>query len=247
MKKLGVIDSGLGGALVVHELRKRMPKQDIIFLADQRHAPYGDKTQEQIIEYSIHLIEVLEAKGIEQVVIACNTICANAYDALVARFPHMHFISIIQPTIAQLSEQNKHVLVLATAATVHSHAYKKTMNELYPTIYVEEYAAKALVPLIEAEASSTQIKQALANIFKYIDASFYDALILGCTHYPLIKKEIKTFFKGQILDSHDAILACIQPSLGQGTLEVYTSLEPLHLKKQVKDFLKEEWNVQFFK
>lgn len=246
MSKLGVIDSGLGGALVVSYLHQVCPKQDLYYFADQTNAPYGDKTKEEIIECSIALVKEVQKHNINQILIACNTICANAYDELVENFPMITFVSIIQPTIAQITSKDQRVLVLATQATVDSHAYQTLGNEWLEEVFIDEVAAKALVPLIEGQAPKDEILSALENIFSYIDVSSYDKMILGCTHYPLIKEEISSFFKKDIVDSHKVILQSIKQSEGTGSVKFYTSGSVQHFKKQVKMFLKEEYHIESF-
>lgn len=241
-----MIDSGLGGALVVSFLHHTCPNQDIYYFADQINAPYGDKTKEEIIKCSIMLVKEVLKHDISQILIACNTICANAYDDLVAYFPRITFVSIIQPTIAQITNKDRRILVLATQATVDSHAYRSLGNEWVEEIVIDEVPAKALVPLIEGQAPKEEIMIALENIFSHVDISNYDKLILGCTHYPLIKNEISYFFKKEIVDSHKAILLSIKQSKGNGIIKFYTSGSIVQFKEQVIRFLKEEYSIESF-
>ncbi|MGL5978622.1 MAG: glutamate racemase [Erysipelotrichaceae bacterium] len=246
MSKIGIIDSGLGGAMVLQRLRLAKPNHHYIYLADQKNAPYGEKTAEEIVALANALVATLVAYRVDCIVVACNTICANALPQLRTRYPEVHFISMIEPTVAQLNQKNKRVLVLATPATIASRAYANAIHQLDLDITVVSLAAKALVPLIEAQAPRQIVEQALAEIFATVDLAGFDAMILGCTHYPLVADLIAQQFSGLLLDSNAVTIAQLDYPESQAQLDVYTSLEPEHLQAQVIALLKETWSIKPF-
>ncbi len=190
---IGVFDSGVGGLSCVPAIKKALPNEKIIYFGDTARAPYGSRNAEQIIEFSIDVAEVLIAKGCKSLSIACNTITAVALPALKARFD-VPIIGIIQPAIetANKNYTGKKIGLIATQATVKSRAYP--------------FKAKAtpdFVPFIERDGKVPDeiIKNNLDEFVKDLDA-----LILGCTHYPFIKDDIKRLYPSlSIIDPAEAL------------------------------------------
>jgi glutamate racemase len=192
--KIGVFDSGVGGLLLTKELKKTLSNYDFIYLGDTKRVPYGDRSEEAIFEFSKECIEYLFAKGCKLVIIACNTASARALrklqqEWLPQRYPDRRILGVIIPTVEGL-HQAKRIGVLATAATVRSKTFVSEIRKLNPKIKVYQQAAPLLVPLIENGA----VKWAgpiLAEYLKPLQKEKVDYLVLGCTHYPVLKQKIR--------------------------------------------------------
>jgi glutamate racemase len=205
---IGVYDSGLGGLTVLAALRAAGIAENIIYFADQAHVPYGDKSDAELQHYLHDNLAWLEARGVDIVAMGCNTSCAVASRAgwpkTTFRFPIQDLIQNSARTFA--TAPYRHVAVIATAATVRSGAYGNAIRAAAPHIQVEEIAAPALVPLVErGESESAEARAAVAGIVAQFPSGI-DAIVYGCTHYPL-------------LDAHFAALAPaaarIDPALEQ--------------------------------
>ncbi|MGL5540166.1 MAG: glutamate racemase [Erysipelotrichaceae bacterium] len=245
MSKIGILDSGLGGTLVLNALLQAHPNHHYLYLADQKNAPYGEKSPQRIYELAYQLVNRLNDAHVDLIVVACNTICANALDALRHDFPHLPFVSMIEPTVAQIYPSTRKVLVLATPATIASGAYEREIATQFPTIQTTGLATGIFVPLIEQGASEEVLQEAVDAMLP-LDLADYDAMVLGCTHYPLLKKQLRARFEGIIYDSNAAIVQQIQLPPSTPKLEVYTSADPLHFQQQIEAILGMGWNVNGF-
>jgi len=236
---LGMIDSGLGGMSIYLALHQAYPQCDIVFLADQHHAPYGSKSKDEIIAITLQNVRWLRQQGITEVLLACNTTSSNALDDLITHFPDMNFYGIIDATVAQLKPVH-HVGVLATVATVQSKAYQKTINALYPQAQVTEVAAHNLVRMIEAMEDAEVIEEYIASIITPLKN--VDVLILGCTHYPLVKEAISKVISAPIVDSIQPIITLFSDinRFATGKSAVYTSGIPRYFTLQVQRLFNEE-------
>lgn len=213
MKKtapIGLFDSGVGGITVWHEVAKLLPKEHTIYLADNKHAPYGSKTKQEILDYSIRNTEFLLSKGVKLIVVACNTATTNTIDQLRNRFPEISFIGV-EPAIkpaASLSLK-KRIAVLATYGTLHSEEFLASLKKPYmQDVSVLQIAGEGLVRLIEDNRlNSTEMKDLVAIYTKQMLLADIDQLVLGCTHYPYIKPLLKEALPKEvnILDSGQAI------------------------------------------
>ena len=192
--KIGVFDSGLGGLVITKAFVEAMPEYDYIYYGDTMHLPYGEKTSEQILSYTIEAIKYLINQNCGLIIIACNTATSIALRYLQQRFipsfaPDIKVLGVVIPTVEEAVLDNaSRIGVLATPATVHSHLYQAELHKLKPELEVFEVAAPKLVPAIEANdfASAKIYAQEYAACFEDIDS-----LILGCTHYPLLKSEFR--------------------------------------------------------
>ena len=240
-KKIGVCDSGLGGILVMKALMDANPTVDFMFIGDQQHAPYG-----ALFKYGSMMLREFQKHAIDEVVIACNTLCANVYDELCQAFPTLKLHGVLQPTVNQLvGEQVHSVLVMATAKTVETHAFEKAIHQLDATCQVYEQACPALVPLIEGGAPSHKLDQAAID---YVSAyqGKVDALILGCTHFPLVSEAVKKVLNVKIFNSNQAAVKMMHLPKGdkKGDVLVVTSKDATLLKQQIKRLLNLDLNVQ---
>lgn len=234
MKTLGVCDSGIGGLLVLFSLHKAYPNMNMVFLADQSHVPYGNKSHDQLKEYAFDLMDEFKRRKIEDVVIACNTLCANVLDEIKPHYEDLHLYGIIEPTVAQLQSHSiQKVLVLATQKTVEKHAYRDAIHALMPFVHVMEVACPKLVPLIENGGSKEQLQKA---VNEYIEGIEFDACILGCTHFPLIKDCILEQKDVLVFDSNQAIVDLLKDydGQGEGKIEIYTTDDAMKLQQMIQ-------------
>lgn len=202
---IGIIDSGLGGYSIYHALHQAYPKASFHFLADQKNAPYGNKTVTEIKSIATKNIKWFKSNGINEIVIACNTMNAVALDYLKTTFPDVIFHDVVYPTVKQLKTMNlTSILVVATHLTIQSNIYANTIHSIFPNISVKSIALPELVQKIESLASQKEIVTYLKTCLKSNDVKS-DGLILGCTHYPLTMQAFEEVFKQTIVDSIDVM------------------------------------------
>lgn len=190
---IGVFDSGIGGLTVVKEILKKLPNENIIYLGDTARVPYGTKSSRTVIAYSESNAKFLLSKGIKLLVVACNTASAVALPSLRWDF-HIPVIGVIEPGARKAVRVTKtgKVGVIGTPSTIKSDAYKKAMEIIAPEIKVYSKACPLFVPLAEEGWIEGEVAELAAN--KYLEpfkGSGIDVLILGCTHYPLLKPVIQ--------------------------------------------------------
>lgn len=245
-KKLGLIDSGLGGIMVLNACENAYPNYDYVFIGDQIHAPYGSRSVAEMFTYASMMLRYFQKQEIDDVIIACNTICANILPKLEACFPTMKLYGIIHATAKELPTKGmKRVLVLATAKTVESHAYQQAIYALLPDCIVEEVAAIKLVPLLENGGSEESIALALqAYLSPYIDK--VDAVVLGCTHYPIVKAQIQAMMQVPVYDSNAAVVKMIpfEKDNYQGSIKVFTTKDAEVLHQQIQKIVKKDYHVE---
>lgn len=237
MKPIGILDSGLGGVSVVLALQKAYPDMAMVYLADQIHAPYGSKSKEEICAIMHQNIRWFEQQGITEVLLACNTASSNALDYLHQHFPNMNIEGIIDVTVQQLDDADC-VGVLATSATIASHAYKTKINQRLDALVVEQ-AAPELVAMIEGMASEDEFSLILDDYCAPIREC--DTVILGCTHYPLIRELIASKVSGRIVDSIQPIVKSYKSRIyEQGEVRIYTTKDPVHLQTQIQTIFQKD-------
>lgn len=188
---IGLFDSGLGGLTVLARVRERMPSADIVFFADQANVPYGDRTHAELLELLQANFARLEARGVDAIVMACNTSCAVAerYGWPKTRAPVVDLIE--SAAIAVDRGGFVRVGVVATAATVGAGSYGRTIRAHVGGIDVVEVPAPALVPLVEAGAIEGQRpRAAVAEVCGHLPLDL-DALVFGCTHYPVLQSHFR--------------------------------------------------------
>lgn len=187
---IGVFDSGFGGLTVLKELVRQAPHADYLYFGDTARLPYGSKSAETVARYALGACHFLEQQGAQLLVIACNTATALALDRISAA-AHVPVIGVVEPgaECAAAASRSRKVIVLATDATVSSHAYEKAL--LLRGIQTCEKACPLLVPLVEEGWVDHPVTEQVARI--YLSEAFgsqpcsADVLLLGCTHYPLLK------------------------------------------------------------
>jgi glutamate racemase len=203
-RPIGVFDSGVGGLTVLREIIRRTPHESTIYLGDNGRAPYGVRTDEEVLAFSTQSLDALVERDVKALVVACNTSTAVGIGAFRRRYD-LPVLGVIRPGAgaAALATRNRRVGVIATPATIRSHAYFASIKDENPAVEVYEHATPALVPLVEAGELSgpiaeATVAQALAPLLGERDASgesifprpagaIVDTLLLGCTHYPLLR------------------------------------------------------------
>ncbi|MCY4755480.1 glutamate racemase [Pelomonas aquatica] len=188
-REIGVFDSGVGGFTVLRELRALLPTARLRYLADTAHAPYGNRSPEDIRARSIAITEHLIEQGAELIVVACNTATAHAIEALRARWPALPFVGTepgIKPAVA--ATRNGHIGLLATPATAASARLRALIERHAGTSEVVVQGCPGVVDRIEAgDLDSTELRALVARHCEPLRAAGVDTALLGCTHYPLIE------------------------------------------------------------
>ena len=216
---IGVFDSGFGGLTVLRELRKILPQFDYLYFGDTAHLPYGAKSVRTVAKYAIASARFLEDRGIQTLVIACNTATALALEDIRAAVK-VPVVGVVEPgaqRAAQLSKSRK-AAVIATEATVASHAYQQALCKL--GIQSTEKACPLFVPLVEEGWVEHPVTEQVAHI--YLDQIFRDGardadvLVLGCTHYPLIRPLLRRVAPDHvtIVDSAESTAAQVAGQIG---------------------------------
>jgi len=195
---IGIFDSGIGGLTVAKAISTLLPNEQIIYFGDTAHFPYGDKSEESIKKYSKGISEFLLKHNCKSIVIACNTASSLASGFLKSFLPaDIPLIDVIIPVAKFLQTSNcKKVGVIATKGTINSGIYPIQINKLSPEIKVSSLATPLLAPMIEEAFFDNNISHTVINQYLFQkELEGIQALILGCTHYPLIESEIIQFYK----------------------------------------------------
>jgi len=202
-RPIGVLDSGLGGLTVVKEVIRQLPNENVIFIGDEARMPYGVKTHEQIIAYTREMVQYLIDQNVKLIIYGCNTATANALMELRQEFT-IPMLGVIKPGAREATKitKTKHVGIIGTEATINSKSYSKTISEMNPEIDVLGVPAQKFVALVEADkADSQEAKDNIQETLRPFKDSNYDTLILGCTHFPMLKKQINEFLpKMKLID-----------------------------------------------
>lgn len=189
-RPIGVFDSGVGGLTVVKQIIKTMPYEHTIYFGDTARVPYGSKSKETVTKFSSQIIRFLKTMDVKAVVIACNTVSSNCYEALTSEFPDLPIIEVVTPGVESClaATKNNKVGLIGTEGTVNSGAYEKRLKAANNQIEVYKKACPLFVPLAEEGWTSNEVAYKTAEIYlkELLDKNI-DSIILGCTHYPLLK------------------------------------------------------------
>ena len=188
-KAIGIFDSGVGGLTVLREIIKALPQEDTIYLGDTARVPYGTKSPETVVRFARQITSFLVSRDIKLLVVACNTASAVSLDALQAEFS-IPIVGVIEPGAVQAAAVTKNgkVGVIGTAGTIRSSAYTKAIKRINPDIEVITAECPMFVPLAEEGWLDNEVARLTAEIYlKNLKDSGVDTLVLGCTHYPLLK------------------------------------------------------------
>jgi glutamate racemase len=222
---IGVFDSGFGGLTVLKALLELIPDADYLYFGDTARLPYGSKSVETVARYAVEAAHYLEAHGAELLVIACNTATALALDRITAA-AHVPVVGVVEPgaEAAASVTRNKKVVVIGTEATVSSHAYRKALDDR--GLNAREKACPLLVPLVEEGWVEHPVTEQVARI--YLGEAFADGfgdadvLVLGCTHYPLLKPLLR-----RVAPSHVSIVDSAESTAHAVAGHLRTLLPPI--------------------
>lgn len=197
---IGVFDSGVGGLTVAREIMRNLPSEKIVYFGDTARVPYGSKSKENIIRYSRQIIHFLMEQQVKAIVIACNTASAFALDAVRDEFD-IPIIGVIEPgaRVAAEETKNRRVGVIGTVGTIDSGIHAAYLKKLNPEITVMGKACPLFVPLVEEGWLHDPVTMAVtARYLQEFKDRNVDTLILGCTHYPLIRSSIREFMGEEV-------------------------------------------------
>jgi len=243
---IGIFDSGFGGLTVLKAIKQQLPQYDYLYLGDNARAPYGSRSFDTVYEYTLECVKHLFSMGCELIVLACNTASAKALRSIQQKNlplidPNKRVLGVIRPTTEIIGNNSKtgHVGVLGTSGTVNSGSYLVEIEKFFPGLNVYQEACPMWVPLIENNdyqnpGANFFIERHVKNIMaKQKDI---DAIILACTHYPIIMNQIKTFLPShvQLLSQGEIVASSLKDYLMRhpeiektcsknGSLEFYTT------------------------
>lgn len=215
-RAIGVFDSGVGGLTVFREIARALPGEALIYLGDSARVPYGTKSPSTIVRYSLEAARHLMTRNVKMLVVACNTATAAALPELQKQLP-IPVIGVVEPGArAAVAVTSGVVGVIATEGTVRSKAYTKAIHAIDPDVQVIESAAPLFVPLAEEGWANTHVAREVAEIYlePLIDAGI-DTLVLGCTHYPILRGTIEQVVGGAvvIVDSAETTALTVKEAL----------------------------------
>jgi glutamate racemase len=253
-RPIGVFDSGVGGLTIVHAIRQLLPRESIVYFGDMARLPYGTKSKEQILSFSIQNTLFLIKHKVKAVVVACNSSSSAAYTFLKRHF-NLPIIDVIEPAAQSAVEVSKtgKIGVIATAATIESRAYEKALLHLNGRVRLSTASCPLFVPLVEEGWLLGKTTEEVIRIYlQPLLRRKIDTLILGCTHYPLLRRSLEKVIPNsvQIVDS---VVPTVQklasilekkglryPSPRKGDLRIYVSDKPRNFVTVGEKFLREK-------
>ena len=264
---IGIFDSGYGGLTILHGIRQLLPEYDYMYLGDNARAPYGSRSFEVVYQFTRQAVLKLFERGCHLVILGCNTASAKALRTIQQRdLPHLdpdrRVLGVIRPTAEVISSltQSRHVGLLATEGTVKSDSYKLEIGKLYPDIKVTGVACPLWVPIIENNEADSPgadyfVKKRIDQLMR-LDHEI-DAVILGCTHYPILMPKILKHMPAgvRIVPQSEYVAESLQaylmrhPSLEHqitknGRCEYFTTENPDKFKESARIFLHEDITVR---
>ncbi|MGH7793850.1 MAG: glutamate racemase [Candidatus Binatia bacterium] len=221
-RAIGVFDSGIGGLTVLHRIIEALPSENTVYLGDTARSPYGTKSVDTVLRYSFENSEFLVEKGVKIVVVACNTSTAIALEPLRNKLA-IPVVGVIGPGVrrAIASTKNKRVGVIGTEATIQSGAYTHALKAAQASVEVYSRACPLFVPLVEEGWTDNQVVEMTVRAYlESLKQSGIDTLILGCTHYPLLKKAIRKFLGSgvRLVDSAEETAKEVEAMLKRASL-----------------------------
>ena len=227
--KLGIFDSGLGGLLITKAVQEKMPDLDIVYFGDTLRLPYGNRSDEAIYRFTKRAIDFLFAQDCSLIVIACNTASATALrrlqqEYLPGAYPGRNVLGVIVPTLEVAIDKGfKNLGLIATNYTVHSDVFREELAKISPDITFTQRATPLLVPLIE-NGGEQWVEDVLAHYLEPFKVAGVECLLLGCTHYSFLRKQIQSIM------GDDVALLC-QDEIVPVKLEGYLSHHPEYSDK----------------
>ena len=223
IKPIGIFDSGIGGLTVANAINRNIPGEQLIYFGDTAHLPYGDKSSDSIKYYSIRIAKFLLDNHCKAIVIACNTASSQAFETVKDFVGDKALVfSVIEPVVEKVAGSDaQKVGVIGTKGTIKSNVYAEKINKLNKNILVASLATPLLVPMIEEGFFNNKISRTILNSYlSKPKLSKIDALILACTHFPLIKNDVEEFYNGkiEIFDSAEIVATHIKKVLAKENL-----------------------------
>ena len=216
---IGIFDSGIGGLTVAAAIHRLIPNESLIYFGDTAHFPYGDKSPSRIESYGLGIADYLLSQGCKMIVIACNTASAHAFKAVTKHVGNKAIVvNVIDPASQVVANRypNGRVGVIATRGTIQSGIYPRKIKKMSPNTEVTSLATPLLAPMIEEGFFNNRISRTV--IHSYLEKKSLQniqAIILGCTHYPLIHKEIEEYYQGKVdvVDSAEMVAISVKEAL----------------------------------
>lgn len=220
---IGIFDSGIGGLTVAHAVATAMPGENIVYFGDTAHLPYGDKSTATIQSYAVKIAQMLLSQQCKLILIACNSASAAAYELVKEVVGRDTLVmNVIDPVVADLhaNHANKKVALIGTRQTVNSHIFKKKIDELANGITLSSHVTNLLASAIEEFGNHAVLDPLLSEYLKHPELQTADALVLACTHYPIIKSRIAKHFKHAItiIDTADIVAKAVKAELEKNEL-----------------------------
>lgn len=250
---IGIFDSGVGGLTIARAISHLMPNERIVYFGDTLHLPYGDKSAETIKNYSLRIASFLELYRAKAIVVACNSASATAFEALQKEFgQRLLLFNVIDPVVEFASQHFSaaRMGIIGTRATIASNTYQRLLKAKDPGFEIIQKPTPLFVPVIEEGLGDSRIaSDVISHYFDYPEWKNLDAMILGCTHYPIIQQRIKNYFgEGTyVLDTPEIVARHIQQKLREKLL--LATAPPLnHNEFFVSEFTETFSNIsrQFF-
>lgn len=218
-RAIGVFDSGVGGLTVLNSIKSLLPNENIIYIGDNYHCPYGDKTPAQLFKYASGIVEYFIKQNVKLIVLACNTTSSTVLERLQMAYPEVMIIGVIDATVNDfINRKVANTLIIATVATIKSNKYPETIKQIDSKIETFSLATPKLVPLVE----SGKYKEGIYDVLhEYLDdyKEKVQSIILGCTHYPILKEQIENVLPNiEYVSSSEAISKSVKDILSKKKL-----------------------------
>lgn len=221
---IGIFDSGVGGLTVLDEIRNLLPEEDFIYYADSKNCPYGDKTEEQLLEICSRIVEFLIEKKCKLIVIACNTATTSCLKKLREKYPNTIFVGVVPAIKVAYDHGSKNTLLMATPYTIKSPRVKELLTDFHAKNQkITLLSCENLASAIE-NGDEKEVEEILNHLLLPYREECFDTIVLGCTHYPIIKQKIKKYFP---------TASFVDGSIGVAK-EVKRQLEQHHLESEKK-------------
>ena len=256
---IGIFDSGVGGLTVAHAIKTVLPGEQIIYYGDTFHLPYGDKSSESVKYYSTRITGFLLEKQCKVILIACNTASASAYEEVKEKAAGKAMVfNVIDPVVEHIagSSAKGSIGVIGTKGTIQSGTYQRKIQQANPVLEVTSLATPLLVPMIEEGFIFDDISNAIIRTYlSNRDLGRPDTLILGCTHYPIIKRQIEKYynFEADVVDSANIVAGAVKSYLEKNDLmnsgrtaghSFYVSDYTDYFEKIARIFFEEELSLE---
>lgn len=217
--KIGIFDSGIGGLTTLEEIKKILPNEDYIYYADSKNNPYGEKSEEELLSIVKNIVEYLLSKNVKIIVIACNTATTRCIETLRHDYPNINFVGT-EPAIKVACDKGfKNTLVLATPGTISSEkVHKLVKDNIHDDQKIHLLACDGLANAIEKK-DDERIDSILHNLLDDYKKENIDSIVLGCTHYPIIKDRIQSFFpSAKLIDGNIGVAKRVKYILEENNL-----------------------------